>query len=359
MALRFDNEDVLYRLACECGDLFEQLQEAFLEAKPKASDIEQCTEFQQRFSIWAAYLGVFAQKSQCLDTRLQNFPDLQDLATRLLDILRCSLHRYKDEVTDQERDEASISSDKSQFDASSQPSASLTAIDNTLARLNRLGVTIRQSSQDKISIRAEKSTTHLDLTLFSYFCANAVQTLYPNAHQHLKDYLKESMINRYKKMIHHNSRYIKLRTPRELHRKLPSIPEVPNNKPQTNTSVIQQAETIPASIYRYGARVLTAPSQSDLSSANIQRIRDRYRPPDEASTKFHRTSSVQVNQGNYPRPPTTNKNGDIFACEWCSEPLDKKALSESEWRYVTFTFQTCERRRSFHRFINSLNKSRS
>ncbi|EHK43570.1 hypothetical protein TRIATDRAFT_294571 [Trichoderma atroviride IMI 206040] len=27
-----------------------------------------------------------------------------------------------------------------------------------------------------------------------------------------------------------------------------------------------------------------------------------------------------------------NKNEDIFAFEWCSEPLDKKALSESEWR---------------------------
>lgn len=337
MALKLDNEDVLYRLACGCEDLFDQLQEAFLKAKPRASGIEQCTEFQQRFSIWAAYLGVFAQKSQCLDTRLRNFPDLQDLATRLLDILRCSLHQYKDEISNQERDQASISSEKYQFEASSRLSAFLAAIDNTLARLNRLGVTIRQSSQDKIHIQIEKSTAHLDLTLFTYSCTNAVQTLYPGAHQRLKDYLKESMINRYKKMMHHSSRSMKLSIPRESHKKLSSIPEVPNDELQTNIPVIQQAEIVPASFHQSGAHALAAPSQSDLSSVNIQRIWDRLRPPDEASTKFHQTSSIQVSQGNYPRPPIPNKNKDIFACEWCFEPLDKKALSESEWRYVMLT----------------------
>ncbi|KAL7921713.1 hypothetical protein ACQKWADRAFT_321286 [Trichoderma austrokoningii] len=317
MALESNSEDILYRLACECEDLFEQLQKALPRAKPKASDIEQCTEFQQRFSIWAAYLGVFAQKSQCLDTRLRNFPDLQDLATRLLDILRCSLHQYKDEISDQERDLASTDSDEYQYEAHSRPSESLAAIDNTLARLNRLGVTIRQSGQDKMHVRAEKSTAHLDLTTFTYFCANTVQTLYPNAHQHLKDHLKESMINRYKKMMHHNSRYFKLRAPREPHTKLYSIQEVPNSDLQTNIPVIQQAEAVPATVNRFRANVPTAPSQTDLSSA---------------STKFHQTSSVQVSQGNYPRLPMTNTNGGIFACEWCSEPLDKKILSESQWR---------------------------
>jgi hypothetical protein len=335
MALNLGSEDVLYRLACECEDVFEQLQEAYLKAEPKPSDIEQCTEFQQRFSIWAAYLGVFAQKSQCLDTRLRNFPDLQDLAARLLDILRCSLHQYKDEISNQKTDQVSVSSE--QAEAPSRPSASLAAIDNTLARLNRLGVTIRQSSQDRIHIRAEKSTAHLDLTLFINFCTTAVETLYPNAHQHLKDYLKESMIARYKKMIHHDSRYMKLRAPRESHRKLPSISEIPNNELETSTPVIQQVETTPADSNRSGARIFGASSQSDLSSVNIHQVRGRLRPPDEASTKFHQTSSVQVKQGNYPRPPILNKNGDIFACEWCSEPLDKKILSENDWRYATFT----------------------
>lgn len=334
MVLDLGNGNVLYRLARECEDLFDRLQGTLLKTKPKASDIEQCTEFQQRFSIWAAYVGVFAQKGQCLDTILQSFPELQDLAARLLDILRCSLHQYEDRLNDQENYQSSISSD--QAEASLKPSTSLAAIDNTLARLNRLGVTIRQSSQEKIHVRAEKSTAHLDLTLFTCFCANAVQTLYPDAHQHLKGYLKKSMMSRYKKMTDHNSR--KFNTPREPYRELPYIPKVPNNELQTNIPDIQQAEIVPASIYRSGAHVITAPSQSDLSSVTIQRPRDRFRPPDEALTKFYRTSSVQVNQSNYPLPPIMSINEDIFLCEWCSEPLDKKALSESEWRYVMFIF---------------------
>ncbi|EHK18146.1 uncharacterized protein TRIVIDRAFT_123746, partial [Trichoderma virens Gv29-8] len=327
MELNFDGEDVLYRLACKCEDLFNQLQEASPKAKPKAAT-ELCAELQQRFSIWASYLGVFAKESQCLDTRLRNLPDLQDLVARLLDLLRCSLQQYKDEINSQE-DQALIGSDKSRPEASPMPSAALTAIDITLTRLNRLGVTIRQSSQDKIDLRANKFSAGLDLALFTFFCANVIQTLYPGAHQSLKDHLQESMLNRYKKILHHNSRYTKLKTPRESHMRLSPIPEVPE-KLQTSVPIIHPAKEISA-IANHQKRHTTH-SQSDLSTVNIQRIRNRHRPPDEASTKFYKTSSVQVNQGNYPQLPITNRDSDIFTCEWCSEPLNKKTLSESEWR---------------------------
>lgn len=337
MASNVDNEDVLYRLACKCEDVFDQLQEALSKAKPKAMNIELFAELQQRFSIWAAYLGVFAQESQCLDTRLRNFPDLQDLVARLLDILRCSLLQYVDEINSQEQGgQALIGFDESPPKASPTPSAALTAIDNTLDRLNRLGVTIRQTSHDKIDIRAEKSTAGLDLTSFAYLCIHAIQTLYPGAHRSLKDYLKESMINRYKRMLHHNSRSTQLKTPRKPYKMLPTIPEVPYNELQTDVLNVLPAKAIPTAANLQ--QVHTTPSQSGLSSINIQQIRSRHKPPDEASTRYHKTSSVQVNQGNYPRLPITNGDSKIFTCEWCSEPLNKKILSESEWRYVTFIF---------------------
>lgn len=338
MASKIDNEDVLYRLACECEDVFNQLHKSISKAKPKAMNSELCAEFQQRFSIWAAYLGVFAQESQCLDTRLRDFPDLQDLVARLLDILRCSLLQYKDELNSQgEGDPALLGFDEPLSKASPTPSAALTAIDNTLDRLNRLGVTIRQTSHDKIDIRAEKSTAGLNLTSFAYLCIHAVQTLYPGANQFLKDYLKESMMNRYKRMLHHNSRYTQLKAPREPHIRLPTITEVSDNELQTNVSDIPPAKAIP--IAESLQKVVAAPSQAGLSSVNTQHIRSRHKPPDEASTRFHKTSSVQVNEGNYPRLPITNGNSNIFTCEWCSEPLNKKILSESEseWRYVIFT----------------------
>jgi hypothetical protein len=83
-----DNGDVLYNLACSCEMLFEQC--ATLSAQT-TSVADLVAEYQQRFAIWAGYLGVFASKSQSLDTRLRNHVDIQDLVARLLDILQRSL----------------------------------------------------------------------------------------------------------------------------------------------------------------------------------------------------------------------------------------------------------------------------
>ncbi len=81
--------DVLYNLACECEALFDaRLAELEGQQSPVA---ELLTEYQQRFAIWAAYLGVFARKSQSLDKRLENYPDVADLAALLLDVLRSNL----------------------------------------------------------------------------------------------------------------------------------------------------------------------------------------------------------------------------------------------------------------------------
>lgn len=86
-----DNDDVLYNLACSCEALFDsQVEILRVQASPAADLV---AEYQQRFAIWAAHLGVFARKSQCLDMRLRNHADIQDLVARLLDILRRSLRQ--------------------------------------------------------------------------------------------------------------------------------------------------------------------------------------------------------------------------------------------------------------------------
>ena len=86
-----DDGNVLYNLACGCETLFET-QLANLRAQTSSLD-DLVTEYQQKFIIWAAHLGVFARKSQSLDTRLRNHADIHDLVARLLDILRRSLQQ--------------------------------------------------------------------------------------------------------------------------------------------------------------------------------------------------------------------------------------------------------------------------
>ncbi|KAL7950104.1 hypothetical protein V8C42DRAFT_340972 [Trichoderma barbatum] len=318
MPANLEGEDILYNLAYECEGLFDQLQEALFQ-NTKSQFIELCVEFQQRFAIWAAHIGVFARKSQCLDKRLQNHPDLQDLVARLLDILRRSLQQCTIEVS-------------SQGEEDSVQTAVLRAIDDTLIRLNRLGVTIRQSGRGKFDTRAKKFAAGLDLSSFASLCASAVQALYPGAHPSLKDHLSKSMTDRYATMLFLDSRHKKLETRRELFIGLSPIHEIPNNETQTKTAITQLAKALKDPAVKSVSRPPATPSQSDLSSVNVYQIRSRLRPPDESSTKFHKTSSIQVNQGNYPRPPVTNQGSSIFTCQWCSELLSKKTLSESEWR---------------------------
>jgi hypothetical protein len=86
-----DDGNVLYNLAYECEALF-GTQLANLRAQA-SSAADLVADLQQRFAIWASHLGVFARKSQSLDTRLRNHAEILDLVARLLDILRRSLHQ--------------------------------------------------------------------------------------------------------------------------------------------------------------------------------------------------------------------------------------------------------------------------
>ena len=84
-----EDSDLLYDLACESEALFDARIAEFRSQQSRVAEL--LIEYQQRFAIWAAHLGVFARPSQSLDKRLENYPDIVDLTARLLDILRRSL----------------------------------------------------------------------------------------------------------------------------------------------------------------------------------------------------------------------------------------------------------------------------
>ena len=333
MDFQAEDEDLVYNLACECECLLEQISEALVASAGSAATlIDLCTEFQQRFAIWTAHLGIFARKSQCLDTRLRNHPDLQDLTARLLDILRRHLQQWRLTVaTDRqrERDDESLQ-------------ARLAAIDDALSRLNRLGVTIRWSSSHKADVRARKFAVGLDLTSFEQLCGQAIEALYPHAPPALKQSLGKSMADRYKRMMFSRDRHQKLKTRREPAGTLTGIPEDDAGDAVQSDQALRQPPTArthaPPAVQRRFWQA-TALSQSDLSSVDTGLIRNRARPPDEASTRHPKTMSIQVKQGKYPKMPQGDKDSNFFACEWCSELLSTKSLTERDWRWVpTFPF---------------------
>jgi len=83
--------DTIYTFAADCEELFSQVH-AQLKAKiPAITNLFQ--EYQHRFVSWTAYLGIFADKSVCLDRRLRRYPEVQDIIVRLLDVVYSSLQQ--------------------------------------------------------------------------------------------------------------------------------------------------------------------------------------------------------------------------------------------------------------------------
>ncbi|KAK4102093.1 hypothetical protein N658DRAFT_351035 [Parathielavia hyrcaniae] len=296
-----DDSDMLYDLACECEALLDaRLAELKNQQSPLA---ELLAEYQQRFAIWAAHLGVFARKSQSLDKRLENYPDMVDLAARLLDILRRSLAQLSKPT--KLRAEG-ISQQLANNDQRSRDAA-LTALEATLSRLNRLGVTIRQASRGRMVLKVQKMATTLDLRSFTDSCRSVVQlqSRRPTRSPGLMPTIGEG-------------------------EELSLRPLQPDRNAQAEPGRENQAPTAQP-------QRPSAASQSDLSTINSKQLRQAMRRTNYLETPTQRpkgTSSIQVSQGNYP-PPPFQKNANIASCGWCGKPMDKREITESEWRRHT------------------------
>lgn len=88
-----ETTEPIFKLATKCERLFSE----HISRLKNGSDLNGAKvvgEYQQKFSAWAAFLGVFAVPDMCLDRRLRNHTEVQDLVLRLLDIMRRNLvHR--------------------------------------------------------------------------------------------------------------------------------------------------------------------------------------------------------------------------------------------------------------------------
>lgn len=314
------DEDILYTLSLECEDILIDLPEVLEKAGSRTTTRELHTEFQQRFAVWTAHLGVFARKSQCLDTRLRNFPDLQDLTVRLLDTLRRCLYQWKSTAARPLEEQVE------------HVRTTLQGIDDTLSRLNNLSVTIHRSRTDKLDLKARKMIMGTDSGLFESLCTTAVHTLYPGASPALKDWLIQSMILRWGRIMHFDKRHEQRSTRRERHAGLETIPETSTTATPSVPEVTNLLTIMPITSH---SKITSTPSaQSSLSGVDIQQIRRRNRAPDELSTRFAKTLSVQVQQGHYPEPPDKEGNGVYFTCRWCPQLIDRRTLIGNAWQYV-------------------------
>ncbi|KJZ72243.1 hypothetical protein HIM_08385 [Hirsutella minnesotensis 3608] len=322
--------DSLYILSCECERLFSQLQDASPKAHANVTINDLYSDFQQRFSIWAAHHGVFSRRSQSLDTRVENLTDLQDLVVRLLDVLRCGLQQCVVESSGKVETDPAPTDQPRVYRASLTP---LSAIDHALTRLNHVGALIRRSRYDGVDARASTLASSPDPNSFEHLCVYAVQALYPGAHQALKKHLAKSMSDRYARMRLLDSRH---KQPLEPQAQLSPIPGgFPSMQvqatPHDGAIPTPHISTQPPAAIDTTKFAIDSPSKSDVTGVNIQHMKGRTDLPREGSMRLLKTLSIQA-QCNYPQPPVATGASSTFACEWCSETLDRRTLSEITWR---------------------------
>jgi hypothetical protein len=84
-------EEPVFALASECENLFSEARLGFTGSISFSQRLYLLEDYQERFSAWAAFMGVFARPSLCLDRRLSHHPDLKDLVLRYLEIVKVNL----------------------------------------------------------------------------------------------------------------------------------------------------------------------------------------------------------------------------------------------------------------------------
>ncbi|KAK4144819.1 uncharacterized protein C8A04DRAFT_11232, partial [Dichotomopilus funicola] len=324
--------DILYNLACECETLFNaRLAELEGQVSPVA---ELLTEYQQRFAIWAAYLGVFARKSQSLDKRLEKYPDVVDLAVLLLDEVRRNLAQSGNEPGVEEDHE----------DNQHTRVAALEALEATFPRLNRLGVTIRRASLDKIIVKSQRFTATVDRTSFTDDCRFCVQVLYPECHPSLREYLAKTMTTRYQTMLYqaHRTETLQSRRPTRPSEPMAAIAEGEELSQSPHPSTVDNTQAGPGRASHvpetHPVARSTISQSDDLSSINNStQFRQQIARGNYLAAPTERrggTSSIQVSRGKYPSLGV-QKNADIARCPWCGALMDRRRMTENEWRRHT------------------------
>lgn len=211
---------------------------------------------------------------------------------------------------------------------------SLTEIEETLDRLNRLGVAIRQSARLNLNQRVKLFTQNVNVKDFEQLFTNMVHVLYPNAHPSLRSRLARSMTDRLARIVFLKSRQLALATRRNQQpQQMADIPE---------DETVQEEAAPTAHILHHPPPTLISQDSllqpigprnafSDLSSLDTGLLRFRLKNIWRPNSKTRKTSSTQIKYDNYPRPPNHSES-EMVVCEWCAQPLSREDLDPTRWR---------------------------
>lgn len=211
------------------------------------------------------------------------------------------------------------------------------AIEASIGRLNRLGVTIRQASKGNTAGRVNKFASTLQLDPFKTLCALTLQSLYPDATGALRDRLNRYMTNQFAAILFAKSRQETLQSRRQEQMK-PAQSALSTIRETSPLDITNQQAT--SSRKPFALDHQSMPAQSDRSSLDTKLIRKVMKNALSIESHTRRTSSVHMGHLKYPPKPSTKDSKEYFTCEWCSRR--QFDMSEDGWRLVIPTYYSRE-----------------
>ncbi|KAK1244050.1 hypothetical protein MKX08_002188 [Trichoderma sp. CBMAI-0020] len=335
-----ESSEPIYELASDCEELFSK-HVSKLKDEADFNGSKVVGDYQQQFSAWAAFLGVFAVPEMCLDRRLQQHVEIQDLVLRLLDIMKRNLtYLFKSEDTSngENIEVPALYGDTSPQHQLHISIESLEGIEGAIERLHHLGSTIQLSSEVSQAKRLGKFAAKLDSTSFEQVARLAISSFYPDASPSLMEHLARAMIEMYHKFHYNQSRHMRLQPRSQL--QLSTINEEPISRIKVDTWKVNPPPAPPPPIndrYRRSARPrvsshLVARSHqskdSRPTSLDSQEFKKLFQQRKDGSV-MSKTRSIAANLVAYPQP----SEGSLV-CDWCFSPLAEDEFKGDKWNHM-------------------------
>ncbi|RSM09874.1 hypothetical protein CEP52_003926 [Fusarium oligoseptatum] len=248
-------------------------------------------KLQKRFTNWTGYLGVFAGGNGSLDQRLKRHPQHSDLVVVALNMLKDNLLQITAEPSDQ-------GSDDSSDEETERREIELEGIRMSINELDRLAILIRQSSTSSLDVRVKAfaSKRAAKISPFETKAMLAVNALYPDAPESLRQHLSKSMVHR--------------------------------AAPQHQTAK-SESDTRPEPVARAGSAGISFLSET-IASDPVSRFSLPPKPMEPAKQRASATT-VQETRALFPKPPKFDDGDETAPCPLCRKVFRRHDFTNDVW----------------------------
>ncbi|KAK0659786.1 hypothetical protein QBC41DRAFT_262105 [Cercophora samala] len=319
-------DNPIYDEARYCETLFRGLLPdlAVDNVTVEAKNYHVIREHHQRFQLWTAFVGVFADPEASLDARLRDHQDVQNLVLQLLQLLKSNLARF---------DPSSLVDDSVQGLPEPVAVAALDAVREAIERLQRLASVIRRSSMGSLASRVKAYALKLDpgeISEFERIAFLFVKGRLDGVSESLARQLASSISFRRLKLLYVRRHHQKLATPRR---------DRPSDAPVLPLAQSKQERRFPISVSNFPAQNAPsrstldmrkyAPSHTNPSILDQSKFRKEFSKP--ASVLDNATVSLFGQGYSIPSPPKIEDGTAFCKCQWCACEIKASDLERHGW----------------------------